>query len=214
MEPTGFRRVLTWLFLGMVVVAAVWAMWPKRNYMEDLKEASALAMAGKPVSVRALLDLNPSVAKHRWPDGSTMINVAARSGFLEVVKAFHENGAVVSAEGAGPLVAHEVLRDGAVVAHTDKVIQLLEYLQDKLGVSLEIPDRDGVKPIHLAALMGQPTLALWLKSRNVDVSAKDQSGLTPLDYALRAGATVAAKALAQAGFPRGAYQPPPEPAAR
>jgi ankyrin repeat protein len=61
-----------------------------------------------------------------------------------------------------------------------------------------LPQPDGVTPLHLAAAAGNAELARVLLFNGADPNARDRDGLTPLERARRAGQTAAAALLERA----------------
>lgn len=66
---------------------------------------------------------------------------------------------------------------------------------------LNQPDRNGDRPLHLAARAGQVAIVRELADHGAALSARDSTGRTPLELALRGGKTQVAVLLVQAGAP-------------
>jgi ankyrin repeat protein len=69
------------------------------------------------------------------------------------------------------------------------------------GTDLNQPDRNGDRPLHLAARAGQVAIARELVDHGASLVALDSAGRAPLELALTQGRTQVAALLVEAGAP-------------
>ena len=208
------RLKTLFVILGGLLVAIVIAVWPRSDPQLDRMEATTAASEGNQPRLAALLARDPAIAGEVHQTSRIgLLHLAARSGSPETIRLVLAAGAPKAADIDGRTPLHHLFFNARGDAERGRVQESAEMLL-AAGIELQAVDVLGSTVLHMASARSNPALALWLVQKKADPNVRDKQGYTPLDYALRVGATVAAKALAQAGFPRGAYQPPPEPAAR
>lgn len=80
-------------------------------------------------------------------------------------------------------------------------VEILNFLQEEAQMSIEMRDRYGQTPLHVACAAGtQPATALHLLEKGADAHLRDYlGGWTPLHAAARGGDAVTAEALCKAG---------------
>ena len=54
-----------------------------------------------------------------------------------------------------------------------------------MSADVNVKDKRGYTPLHLAAYFGKKEIAELLIAADADVNVKSKRGLTPLDYAIR-----------------------------
>ncbi|BEO48482.1 ankyrin repeat domain-containing protein [Serratia marcescens] len=125
-------------------------------------------LSQQPASVQALLDLgaDPSVA---GLDGNSALHTAAILQDVQYLRLLLAEGAQVNVRnavtGATPLAA-------AVLAGREEQLRLLLAA----GADTTLSDRLGDTPLHLAAKINAPHLALLLLQAGADAQARNQQG--------------------------------------
>ncbi|KAH7698292.1 Ankyrin repeat, partial [Aphelenchoides avenae] len=107
-------------------------------------------------------------------NGQTPLHYACSKNQLAIAKLLVENGADVNAQdkyGAAPL--HRAAGQG----HLDVV----NFLAHQAGVRIDIPDREGNTPLHLACEDNQDSVAILLVQRGANPKRENKEEKTPLD---------------------------------
>lgn len=81
----------------------------------------------------------------------------------------------------------------------DNIPDLIEELMRDEGVNINARFEGGVTPMHMAAVVGNPTLIRLLAENGADVNAMTESGSTPLHTAAQAGRLAGVRALLSLG---------------
>ena len=89
--------------------------------------------------------------------------------------------------GCDPTVRDIETRDEIEVSQTkmcDTTVRDTVFLLISHGADVNIPDKSGITPLHVAAELGNSEICIHLlKEGNAQVNAQDQHGATPLHYA-------------------------------
>jgi ankyrin repeat protein len=153
--------------------------------------------AGRADIVAVLLEYgaNPDVQRN---DGWTVLHGAITGGEYDVAKLLVESGAnleLAEEKGQTPLYfATDLHGDWP----GDFVGLLLRY-----GANVNTSSKDGVRPIHWAAMRGCCDLVPLFVSRGADINAKTGWGSTPLDLAISREEFQVAKVLTEHGAKTG-----------
>ena len=113
-------------------------------------------------------------------DNETLLNIAAYWGNLDILKLIIEKSSTIKTTktGANPL------HSAAINGHLD----IIEYLMQKFGQALNIPDIIGDTPLHMAADVGQAEACrVLLKYSNRELTLKNFLRLTPLECSVLKG---------------------------
>ncbi|MBY0353872.1 ankyrin repeat domain-containing protein [Candidatus Babeliales bacterium] len=131
-------------------------------------------VAGFTTSERALF-------KGKCPHGWTPLHYAAAFGHAEVIAALRAAGANMSAQAEeGITPAHLVSYLGG-----ESAIRCLQELSFSGHHSvLNVPDGDGLVPLHFAACEGNYKAAEYFINSGVSVDVQDREGMTPLHWAV------------------------------
>jgi hypothetical protein len=117
---------------------------------------------------RILLSGNVS-ANDRNPDGAAPLHVAAINGYPSTCRVLHAFGADVNALWDGSTPMHLAASE----SHSEVVSVLVA-----LGASLEIRDSLGFTSLHIVAIRGNRSLAMYLIQAGADPMLKDGDGKT------------------------------------
>ncbi|MBX9830799.1 ankyrin repeat domain-containing protein [Candidatus Babeliales bacterium] len=136
-------------------------------------DINTTTVAGFTTAERALF-------KGKLPNGWTPLHHAAAFGHPEVIAELRDAGANVSAQNAeGETPAHMVCFLGG-----DSAIFCLRELSFYAEANIiNVPDFDGLVPLHLAACEGNYKAAEYFINSGVPVNIKDKEGMTPLHWA-------------------------------
>lgn len=131
------------------------------------------AMGGNPRMVKYLIEKGSNV-NARADDGMTPLHLASYYGQTGAVNALINAGADVNARNKNqtPLIAALMGR------HTDIVEILL-----KNKANLDFRFQKGLSPVHISVIKRDPKSLKLLIDHGATVNARDENGLTPLDYA-------------------------------
>jgi ankyrin repeat protein len=103
-------------------------------------------------------------------DGETPLQVACRSGSVEVARCLIESGARLDTRG----------RNGNSLLHlATNEVKTVKLLVEK-GADIEARDDQGETPLHLACWNGWVETAAFLLDQGADIEARSLSGKTPL----------------------------------
>ncbi|XP_042873327.1 ankyrin-2-like isoform X2 [Penaeus japonicus] len=107
-------------------------------------------------------------------EGMTPLHLASWGGHTEVIKALLSKGASGNAKTTAGMTAIHLASMGGHVASLEELAS---------SCSLGSSNRDGKSALHLAAEYGNLDAVRWLVLRGLDVSLRDHSGWTCLQYA-------------------------------
>ena len=140
------------------------------------------AATGRTERVREILEEEPERLNSYSHDGWTALHLAAFFGPLETVEYLLSLGAdwtLLAQNGMGNMPLHAAL---AARRHEAAKILLVKH-----GTDINLPDKSGWTPLHLAAANGDQVLAEVLVTRGADLNALNNNGQTPLDLAQEHG---------------------------
>jgi ankyrin repeat protein len=129
--------------------------------------------------------------------GDTLLHVAVRSNFTDMVELLVEASAPVNAanrEGETPLL---MTMPGGQVCLSESGQRLLDHKH----LNLEVRDKDGCSALHHAARRRDAWAIDKLLRHGADPSATDSQGRTPLHLAVTQGHLAGVKLLAPQGAP-------------
>lgn len=110
-------------------------------------------------------------------DGDSPIHYAARNGNLEVLEYFYNKGF--------PMNIKNIFDETPLfLAAFENHLNVIEYLHEKIGISIKEPDQNGDYLIHIVAIEGHVDLLNWLIEKSVDVQVKDSMKQSPLELAI------------------------------
>ena len=134
------------------------------------------ASAGYTSLVHQLLMDDQTHAHLSTPDaeGVTPIMAALRSERLEIVSELLSEGA---AAALTPTQAQELIYQLTEAGKGNEVFTLLTR-----GFAIDEPDKQGVRPLHIALAQGNWDLVELFLEHGADPNAPDDSGFTPLHY--------------------------------
>ena len=145
------------------------------------------AAAGDVMTLRTLLEANPSLALAKEGDGTTPLHLAALYGHKEaasVLLAFHADVAARDENGDTPLHL------AAAKGWRELVLLLLDSHAD-----VNARDAHGAMPLHAAAFYKREDTVKLLIARHAQVTAADDDGETPLHMAAQTGSVEIAEML-------------------
>jgi ankyrin repeat protein len=136
------------------------------------------AATGQTARVRELLAVNPSLVNAYAPDGFHPLGLAAFFGNKPTVEALLQAGADVNQQSRETMKV-SALHSAAAARRPDIAALLLAN-----GADPNLRAEANVTVFHEAAATGQIDLAEMLLKHGGDVNATDNSGKTPLAYAI------------------------------
>jgi len=170
--------------------------------------------------IKLLIELGADVNKFNQ-GGGTALMYAAQYGHLEAARVLLKGGAKVNAQGGkfwsalmiavlkGRLPMIELLlQNGADVNASDMLgasplaravereyVDVARRLLEVPSLDINARDRSGMTALHMAAAVGNDTLATALLAHGARIDIKEENGFTPADLAQRNGHTVLAAKL-------------------
>jgi len=142
-------------------------------------EIHVKAQEGDLVSVKELLEADPSLLETKDAAGSTPLITACAGGNFEVVKYLVGKGADINAgDNEDSRAIH--------LAGVSGNVEVIGYLLD-LGVAVDQPDENGMTAMLFAGYRGQSEAVKFLISRGADVDATTTGGGTMVHAASYAG---------------------------
>lgn len=150
------------------------------------------ARNGDLVTVRRLVEQQPTWVHLPDDEGATPLHAAATMGRAEVVKYLAGHGADLNARdvssGGTPLLL------AAMMGHYETAEALLAAGADVNAASFK-----GTTPLHVAAFQGHGRIVTLLIAKGAELNARNRTGVTPLQWAISQGQQECAELLAQAG---------------
>ena len=163
-------------------------------------DVHSLAALGKVDELRAMLDKDPSLTDDADNVlGRSPLHVAAMHGQVEVVRLLLDRGADPRRADGGALkaVGQTPLHFALHFATQQTKPELVELLLNR-GAEVNAQDRNGVIPLHYAAIRSSEAVAMLLH-RGADVRAVNQQKQTPLHLAAQNANIEAIRLLLSAG---------------
>lgn len=147
---------------------------------QALKKAFTLyeaVVAGRLAEVQQIITAQPSLINEYSPDGFTAISLAAYLGQKEVVDYLLQHNADPNKKANN---GSKVNALHAALAYNDTGI--CELLL-KHGANVNMPQSQGIMPLHSAAHRGNLEMVKLLVRHQAAIQAKTQDGKTALDFA-------------------------------
>jgi len=119
-------------------------------------------------------------------DISTQFFLELKNGDLDQIRSFVIDNNVklnLTEYGTGKNPYHIVLEINDSVADSAAKLRLLRYL-DTTEAPIDLPDKDNVYPIHLAAKLQDKDIMDFFMKKKIDTRRTDSSNNTPLHYAI------------------------------
>ncbi|KAB2605228.1 ankyrin repeat domain-containing protein 65-like [Pyrus ussuriensis x Pyrus communis] len=127
-----------------------------------------------------------AVVNQRDSDSGSLLSLGVRSGNIDIVKVLIASGCEIGNS------ADEVLHDAAAMNRVD----LFEILYKTLdGIDVNLVDKEGRTPIHIAAAHGHVEMLKFCISVGGNAEVTDSRGRSPLHWAAEKGHLGAAKCL-------------------
>lgn len=136
------------------------------------------AATGQTMRVRELIFANPTLLNAYAPDGFHPLGLAAFFGNKDTVVALLEAGANVNQQSREAMKVSAL--HSSIAARRSDIAQLLLTK----GANPNLPGQGGVTVFHEVAGTGQVDIAEMVLKHGGDVNAADDSGKTPLGYAV------------------------------
>jgi ankyrin repeat protein len=144
-------------------------------------------------AIEQLLLDNGADVTIKGPENHNVLQVAILTGSIESIKLLLGVMKNKMDLNVPDNVGHNAFSD----AVTWNRIDLLPLLFD--AGSLPISDKEGISPLHDAAINNYAEIVKWLLNKGVDVNVVDKNGQTPLHYAAEEASSEIVKALLDAG---------------
>jgi ankyrin repeat protein len=173
-----FDRIPWWIIKVLFIVAVIGGagFFIARN-SDHAESEFELMRLNHLAALELRIEESPSVlAKKEAKSGRTLLQVAFAENYPDAVKMLIEAGAPVkelTAEASNPVIA------------SLENLPMLEVLMD-CGLNPELPDAEGVPPIHHAVAMNSPEAIEILLNGQAKVDARDRLFRTPLMRAIEA----------------------------
>jgi ankyrin repeat protein len=190
---------------------------------QEIEAWKEVASYGWSDLTKHLFKRNPNLRDSKDFIGRTLLNRAASSGALDIVKYLVKNGADKNDPSE---LKHTPLFSAALKGHLEIVEYLIQAKADlnqpdengltpihsaankghvevvqaliKAGAKLDTQDKDGEAPLHIAAYAGHVEVVQALIKAGAKLDARDEEGRTPLHIAVLAGEVKVVEALIQA----------------
>jgi ankyrin repeat protein len=218
------RSILTLAYLGRQREAAELL----RRHVAALGLVEA-TLAGDRERVTALLAKAPGLLNEIDPVGFTAVQAAVLAGRSDLLLAMVTRAADLNALSADPPRRSAVrlaVEAGEAFPIPEDTVEEMADLMLGNGGDPNVPQGDGLTPLHAAARRGNPEVIRLLVWSGADAQARTPQGETALDLAVRHGRTAAAALLRrEATLPRAhrtsrfaatmdgsPFAPPPPPA--
>lgn len=130
-----------------------------------------------------LSSLRRTELSNRFPDGSTILQIATmlgRTNIIDWVLGHGDNPSSPNADGLTPL--HMAV--AAAVHDPQKQVRIMELLL-KHNAAIDATDKNGMTPLHLAAGTYNQVVVDFLVQRGADPLRRNNDGLTPIQFAQR-----------------------------
>ncbi|KAK2803455.1 hypothetical protein FQN51_003562 [Onygenales sp. PD_10] len=142
-------------------------------------------MRGDQESARCLYDLGAKVY-YQTINGSTPLIVASRWGYTQLVKDICRGANAADINSQDKRYGQTALAWACGNRHIDTVTELMRH--ERIDPNIPAFGYGGYTPLHFAILGREiKILEVLLKHESIDLTAKDNSGQTPLDAALGRG---------------------------
>ena len=178
--------------LSPIIVAAYHGAPAMASFLADKTVALTVfeaAATGKINNILRLLARDPQLVNAYAEDGFQALGLACYFGHYDVVEYLVKAGAPINARSRNDLQAAPI-QSAAAARHTKVVELLLKYKADP-----NVREQGGYTPLHAAAQNGDKATIRALLYGGADLTLKSDDGKVPLDLALEAGHTEAAKLL-------------------
>jgi ankyrin repeat protein len=173
-------------------LAVVPAITSHARYRATERLMKTVVRRGEPVEIRRLLGGGADVNKARPGDGRTPLNIAARGGYVEVVRVLLDAGADMEKTdcvGYTPLYSAS-FPSNKDEDHTAEHAEVVSMLLDR-GANFYVgpPKGETFTLLHMSASLGRADLLVMFLDAGADVNyaTDDDDGLTPLFVAASLG---------------------------
>jgi ankyrin repeat protein len=146
---------------------------------------------------QSISTLSTSEITKPFPDGYTALQLAALFGRIDLSVWLIDHGTDVSATNADGMSALHIAV-GTTATDPQQKIRLIKLLL-KRGAGIDVADKDGHTPLHLAAAIYNNDAVVCLLENGADPFRRAKDGLTPLQLAQRSEHGTGLLGLATAG---------------
>ena len=178
--------------LSPIMVAAYHGHPDLASYLADKTVALTIfeaATTGKINNILRLLARDPQLVNAYNEDGFQALGLASYFGHYDVAEYLIKAGAPVNSPSRNDLKANPI-QSAAAAGHTKIVDLLLKHKADP-----NVREQGGFTPLHAAAQNGDLATIRALLYGGADLTLQSSDGQMPIDLALEAGHTDAAKML-------------------
>ena len=178
--------------LSPIMVAAYHGQSEIASFLADKTVALTIfeaAATGKINNILRLLARDPQLVNAYAEDGFQALGLAAYFGHFDSAEYLVKAGAPVNSPSRNDLKATP-LQSAAAARHTKIVEMLLKYRANP-----NVQEQGGYTALHAAAQNGDLETIRALLYGGADLTLRSDDGKTPLDLALKAGHSEAAKLL-------------------
>ena len=200
------KKTVIALGVFLLLALASGGYWLFKGPSEEEKNELTLELISyieqdKPNNVKKFTEEHPELINYQQTDEKMPLHLALEMQRTTIAKLLIESGATTKEEPLLLAASHAMLDGVHIQAWSEEdrkeYVGLFEVIIEKGKKEIQMKDKDGNTPLHLAAYKGASDIVSLMLSHGADVYAENEEGINPLHAAVIRGDAETVKKIAE-----------------